>query len=88
MSLRSKFLLIPAGLLLSFAYAASPAKADSLSIVYTSSQNPTAVVSGGFTPVDFTGYVTNNTGSPITFQLSYVLGPPSSFYVEIGRAHV
>lgn len=79
MSLQVKFFLLTAGLL--FAFAASPAKADSLSIVYTSSQNPTAVVSGGFTPVVFTGYVTNNAGLPITFQLSYVLGPPSSFYV-------
>jgi hypothetical protein len=51
-------------------------------VVYSSPQNQTAVVSSqGFIPVLFTGYVINNTSAPIRFQLSYVLGPPSSFYV-------
>jgi hypothetical protein len=69
-----------AGFLTSFALSASLAKADSLSVVYHSLQNQTAVVSlQEFTPVWFTGYFINNTSAPITFQMSYVLGPPSSF---------
>jgi hypothetical protein len=52
---------------------AQPAQADSLTIAYTVSQNQTAVVGPGFTVVDFTGSVTNNSSSPITFQLTGVL---------------
>jgi hypothetical protein len=52
---------------------AQPAQADSLTIAYTVSQNQTAVVAPGFTVVDFTGSVTNNSSSPITFQLAAVL---------------
>ena len=52
------------------------ARADSLSIVYTSSQIQTAVVGSGFVQVVFTGFVTNNTSSSITFQLS---GGPEPF---------
>jgi hypothetical protein len=81
MFLRSKFILLPAGLLITLAFSSPLARADALSILYTSSQNQTAVVGPGFTPVIFTGYVLNNTNAPITFQLTYVLGPPSSFYV-------
>jgi hypothetical protein len=47
---------------------AQPAQADSLSIAYTVSQNQTAVTGPGFTVVDFTGSVTNNSNSP-TFQI-------------------
>ena len=50
-----------------------PARADSLTIAYTVSQTQTAVVGPGFTAVDFTGAVTNNSSSPITFQLTGVL---------------
>jgi hypothetical protein len=57
------------------------AKADSLSIVYTSARAQTDVVSTEFSSVVFTGFVVNSTDAPITFQLLYVLGPPSSFYV-------
>ncbi len=81
MFLRSLALCLARSLLLSFAFLASQAKGDSLSIVYTSSQNQNDAVTSGFTSVVFTGYVVNNTDAPITFQLSYVLGPPSSFYV-------
>ena len=81
MSLCSRFIPLPVVLLISFAFFTPFAKADSLSIVYTSPQNQTAVVSPGFTSVAFTGFVANDTDAPITFQLSYVLGPPSSFYV-------
>jgi len=52
------------------------ARADSLSIVYTSSQNQTGVVGSGFVQVVFTGFVTNNTSSSITFQLT---GGPEPF---------
>ncbi|HET6931826.1 MAG TPA: hypothetical protein VFI45_15985 [Candidatus Acidoferrum sp.] len=74
------------GLLASLLFAwvvclAPAAKGDSLSIVYTSPQNQTDLVSAGFTSVVFTGFVVNNTAAPITFQLTAVLGPPSSFYV-------
>jgi len=48
-------------LLLSFALLAPIAKPDSLSIVYTSPQNQTDVVSSGFPSVVFTGLVMNNT---------------------------
>jgi len=81
MILRSVRFSLAGFLLLSFALLAPIGKADSLSIVYTSPQNQTDVVSSGFTSVVFTGFVVNNTDAPITFQLSYVLGPPSSFYV-------
>jgi hypothetical protein len=78
---RSGFIPFAIALLIPFSLFAPLASADSLSIVYTSSQNQTAIVGTGFTPVIFTGYVVNNTTAPITFQLTYVLGPPSSFYV-------
>lgn len=69
-------------LLVTLSLALAPfANGDSLSIVYTSPQNQTDVVSTGFTSVVFTGRVVNNTNAPITFQLTDVLGPPSSFYV-------
>jgi hypothetical protein len=71
-----------AGLLFAWAVFLAPvAKGDSLSIVYTSPQSQTDIVSGGFSSVVFTGFVVNNTAEPITFQLTAVLGPPSSFYV-------
>ena len=54
MSLRSRFMPLPVVLLISFAFFTPFAKADSLSIVYTSPQNQTAVVSPGFTSVAFT----------------------------------
>jgi hypothetical protein len=81
MILRSMRFFLAGCLLLSFALLAPIAKPDSLSIVYTSPPNQTDVVSSGFTLVVFTGFVMNNTGAPITFHLSYGLGPPSSFYV-------
>ena len=81
MALRSMRLFLTGFLLLSFVPLAPVTKADSLSIVYTSAQDQTDVVSTGFSSVVYTGFVVNNTDSPITFQLSYVLGPPSSFYV-------
>jgi hypothetical protein len=80
MVLRSMRFFLAGFLLFSFVLALN-AKADSLSIVYTSAQDQTDVVSTGFSSVVFTGFVVNNTNAPITFQLSYVLGPPSSFYV-------
>jgi len=65
------------GIVLPLAWSAAafaqPAQADSLTIAYTVSQNQTAVVGPGFTVVDFTGSVTNNSSSPITFQLTGVL---------------
>lgn len=71
-----------AGLLFAWGACLAPvAKGDSLSIVYTSLQNQSDLVSGGFTSVVFRGFVVNNTAEPITFQLTAVLGPPSSFYV-------
>ena len=54
----------------------STAKADALSIVYTSTQNQTATVGSTFTAVIFTGYVINNTNAPISFQLT---GGPEPF---------
>ncbi len=81
MILRSMRFFLAGLLLFSIALLAPVARPDSLSIVYTSPQNQTDVVSSGFTSVVFTGFVVNNTEAPITFQLSYVLGPPSSFYV-------
>jgi len=81
MILRSMRFFLSGCLLLSFALLAPIAKPDSLSIVYTSPQNRSDVVSSGFTSVVFAGFVMNNTDAPITFQLSYVLGSPSSFYV-------
>ena len=81
MILRSMRFFLAGFLLFSVVLVAPIAKADSLSIVYTSTQDQTDVVSTGFSSVVFTGFVVNNTDAPITFQLSYVLGPPSSFYV-------
>ena len=52
---------------------AQSTKADSLSITYAVNQNQTAVVGPGFTVVDFTGSITNNSDAPITFQLTGVL---------------
>jgi hypothetical protein len=52
---------------------AQSTKADSLTIAYTVKQNQTAVVGAGFTVVDFTGSVTNNSDAAITFQLTGVL---------------
>ena len=52
---------------------AQSTKADSLSITYAVNQNQTAVVGPGFTVVDFTGSVTNNSDAAITFQLTGVL---------------
>jgi len=52
---------------------AQPASADSLTITYTVNQNQTTVVGPGFTVVDFTGSVTNNSNVAITFQLTGVL---------------
>jgi hypothetical protein len=48
-------------------------KADSLTIAYTVKQNQSAVVGPGFTVVDFTGFVTNNSDAAIAFQLTGVL---------------
>ncbi len=61
------------GLAWTAAAFAHPAQADSLTIAYAVSQNQTAIVSLGFTVVDFTGSVTNNSGAAITFQLTGVL---------------
>jgi hypothetical protein len=69
-------LLFLAGLSFSFGVVSPLAEADSLSIVYTSSQNQTATVGPTFTTVLFTGYVLNNTDTPITFQLT---GGPEPF---------
>jgi hypothetical protein len=55
------------------AASAQSAKADSLTITYTVNQNQTSVVGPGFTVVDFTGSVTNNSNVAITFQLTGVL---------------
>ena len=52
---------------------AQSTKADSLNITYAVNQNQTAVVGPGFTVVDFTGSVTNNSDAAITFQLTGVL---------------
>ncbi len=77
MALRSRLLLLASSLMFLFSAVSQPAKADSLSIVYTSPQNQTATVSSdSFTSVVFTGYVLNNTGAPITFQLT---GGPEPF---------
>ncbi|HXJ11971.1 MAG TPA: hypothetical protein VNH19_06840 [Candidatus Limnocylindrales bacterium] len=81
MILRSMRYLLAGFLPYSLMLVGPVAKADSLSIVYTSAQDQTDVASTGFSSVVFTGFVVNNTDAPITFQLSYVLGPPSSFYV-------
>ncbi|HET7106833.1 MAG TPA: hypothetical protein VFI38_08485 [Candidatus Acidoferrum sp.] len=81
MVLRSMRFYLGGILLLGFLGLASIVKADSLSIVYTSAQDQTDVVSAGFSSVVFTGFVVNNTDAAITFQLTDVLGPPSSFYV-------
>jgi len=63
-------------LLFSVVLVAPIAKADSLSIVYTSTQDQTDMVSTGFSSVVFTGFVINNTDAPITFQLT---GGPEPF---------
>src|ERR1700680_1994733 len=76
MSLPSKLISVAAAPFISFALISPLAKADSLSIVYTSAQNQTATVGPGFTPVVFSGYVVNNTNEPITFQLT---GGPEPF---------
>jgi hypothetical protein len=55
------------------AACAQSTKADSLTITYTVNQSQTAVVGPGFTVVDFTGSVTNNSDATITFQLTAVL---------------
>ena len=75
MSSRSRAIFLPA-VFLYLACFTSLANADSLSIVYTSPQNQTATVGPGFTPVDFAGYIVNNTNAPITFQLT---GGPEPF---------
>lgn len=60
-----------------FAACSTVAKADSLSLVYSVDPHQTAVTqTNAFTIVTFTGSVTNNTGSPITFQLT---GGPEPF---------
>ena len=67
-------------LVIGFALAPAPARADSLSIAFTSVQTQTAIAgSSCCTSVIFAGMVTNNTASPITFQL--LAGDGSSFYV-------
>lgn len=81
MVLRSLHAFLATCLITSAVFLAPFAKGDSLSIVSTSPQNQTDLVSGGFSSVVFIGFVVNNTASPITFQLTAVLGPPSSFYV-------
>lgn len=70
MILRSMPFFLAGCLVLSFALLAPIAKPDSLSIVYTSPQNQTDVVSSGFPSVVFTGFVMSSTDAPITFQLS------------------
>jgi len=60
-------------LLVLVAAFAQSTKADSLTITYTVKQKQTAVVGPGFTVVDFTGSVTNNSDTAITFQLTGVL---------------
>lgn len=70
MSLRTNFGYPAVALLISFAFITPLAKADSLSIVYTSSENQTATVGPGFTPVVFNGFIVNNTIAPIKFQLT------------------
>jgi hypothetical protein len=64
-------LFLRIGIALGLAWLASgfaqSTKADSLTITYTVNQNQTAVVSPGFTVVDFTGSVTNNSDAAITF---------------------
>src|SRR6266404_1694064 len=61
---------------------AGVARADSLSIVYSVSQNQTVdVQNGAFTVVTFTGSVTNNTNAPIAFQLT---GGPEPFEQYVG----
>jgi hypothetical protein len=42
-------------------------------MAYTVNQNQAAVVGAGFTVLDFTGSVTNNSDAAITFQLTGVL---------------
>jgi hypothetical protein len=71
MSLRSRPVFLAVALLISFAFITPLAKADALSIVYTSSQNQTAAIShSAFTLVVFNGFIVNNTSAPITFQLT------------------
>ena len=67
-------------LAISFAFVPAPAQADSLSIAFTSAQTQTAIAGSSCCTADiFLGTITNNTGSPITFQL--LAGDGSSFYV-------
>src|SRR6266851_8794943 len=49
---------------------AQSAQADSLTMAYTVNQNQTAVVGPGFTVVDFTGSVTNNSDAAIVDRSS------------------
>jgi len=75
MSVRFRIFTLATAFLL-LACFAPLARADDLSIVYTSSQTQTATVGPGFTSVDFAGYIVNNTDAPITFQLT---GGPEPF---------
>ncbi len=70
MPLNFKLFFLSALLWIGLVLFAPVSKADALSIVYTSSQNPTATIGSGFISVDFTGYVVNNTNAAITFQLT------------------
>ena len=69
MSLRAKVICLFATFL-AFAFMTPLAKADALSIVYTSLLNQTATIGPTFTPVVFDGFIVNNTTAPITFQLT------------------
>jgi hypothetical protein len=67
-------------LVIGFALVPAPSHADSLSIAYTSAQTQTAIAgSTCCVSVIFAGTVSNNTSSPMTFQLLATDG--SSFYV-------
>ena len=70
MCLRSILKPLAVILVILFPFISPLCKADSLSIDYLSSQDQTATVGPGFTPVVFSGYVVNNTNTPITFQLT------------------
>jgi hypothetical protein len=72
--------MLCASLLIGFLLLPSASRADSLAISYTSAQTQT-VVTGSTCCAEaiFTGTVTNNTSSPITFQL--LATDASSFYV-------
>jgi len=68
--LRIRLAAVTAFLFVAILFVSRPAYADSLTIHYTNSQSQTDIVGPGFTQIDFTGFVTNNTSSPITFQLT------------------